>query len=202
MEKKMTVKEFVDKYNKYNNQDLKLKFLDSIITRKYAPVLEKRVVLSNIFSKCILEKDGVEYVDRFLTQFNLMFAVLTLYTNLNCIHSEEDGTDDMNNFDDYDLLMENEIYPIILYQIGEREIKELMNIYSSIEETFLNQQSTEAYIAKQVTRFGTLLGELSGSGLKQLAEILNDNDKMDEVTDKLSNTVKDVKNIINFKEVE
>lgn len=203
MEKKMTVKEFVDKYNAYKNEDLKVKLINSIITRKYAPVLEKRVVLNNIFEKCILEKDGIEYVDNFLTQFNLMFAILTLYTNLNCLHSAEDGIDDgMNNFDDYDLLMENDIYPVILYQIGEKEIKELMNIYSSIQETFMNQQTTEAYIAKQLTRFGTLLGTFADVGMKQLSEVLNNDEKMDEVTDKIKDKITDLKNIIDFKEVK
>lgn len=197
-EKKMTVKEFVDKYNAYKNEDLKVKLINSIITRKYAPVLEKKIVLDNTFEKCILEKDGIQYMDNFLIQFNLMFAILTLYTDLNCLHSAEDGTDDMNNFDDYDLLIENDIYPVILYKIGEKEIKELMNIYSSIQETFMNQQTTEAYIAKQVTRFGTLLGAFADSGIKQLSETLNDDKKMNKVVDKFKNLT----NIINLKEVE
>ena len=81
--------------------------------------------------------------------------------------------------------METGIYPIIMYKIGEKDIKELMNIYSSIEETFVNQQTFESYIAKQVTRFGELIGRIGGSSMEALAKVLDDEEIMNMVTDKL-----------------
>ena len=179
MEKKMTVKEFVDKYNAYKNEDLKEKQIDNIIKRHYSPITEKKAALDLIFKKCIKEKDGIEYIDSFLMQVGLMSVVLALYTNLDC--------DNTNAFDNYDLLMENGIYPKIIYKIGEIEITELKNIYTCVEETFMNQQTFEAYFAKQVTRFGELIGHVGDTGMKVLSKILEDEDKMKELSKVLAN---------------
>lgn len=182
--KKITVKEFVDKYNKLSSEELKEKQIDNIIKRHYAPITEKKAALDIIFKKCIQEKDGIEYVDKFLMQVGLMSVVLSLYTDIDC---------NGNMFENYDLLMKNEIYPIIMYKIGERDIKELMNIYSSVEETFMNQQSFEAYLAKQVTRFGELFGRVGGAGMEALSKTLEDEDKMKELSKVLEKVMKNEK---------
>lgn len=181
--KKITVKEFVKKYNALSNDKLKESQIDSVIKRNYAPILEKRAVLEAAFEKSIQEKDGIKYVDSVLAQIGLFCAVLTLYTTLDYKHTEED-TD--NVFTDYDLLMESGIYPVVMYKVGERDIKELMNIYSSIEETFMNQQTFEAYLAKQVTRFGELFGRVGSAGMEAIAKVLNDDEKMNALTGKLT----------------
>jgi hypothetical protein len=177
MENKMTIREFIEKYNKLQSDKTKENLIDSIIVRHYAPIAEKKAALDLILKKCIQEKDGIEYIDSFLMQVGLMSVVLSLYTNLDC---------DGNMFENYDLLMEDGIYPIIMYKIGERDIKELMNVYSSVEETFVNQQTFEAYLAKQVTRFGELFGRVSGAGLEAVAKILEDDEKMNMLTGKLT----------------
>lgn len=182
--KKITVKEFVDKYNKLSSEELKEKQIDNIIKRHYAPITEKKAALDIIFKKCIQEKDGIEYVDKFLMQVGLMSVVLSLYTNIDC---------NGNMFENYDLLMENDIYPLIMYKIGERDIKELMSIYSSVEETFMNQQSFEAYLAKQVTRFGELIGRVGGAGMEALSKTLEDEDKMKELSKVLEKVMKNGK---------
>lgn len=183
---KMTVKEFVDKYNTLVGDKTKEAMIDNIIKRHYAPITEKKAVLDIIFKKCIQEKDGIEYVDKFLLQVGLMSVVLSLYTNIDC---------NGNMFENYDLLMENEIYPLIIYKIGERDIKELMSVYSSVEETFMNQQSFEAYLAKQVTRFGELVGRVGGSGMEQLAKVLEDEKTMNKIVnnDKFKEVLKMIK---------
>lgn len=179
-EKRMTVKEFVDKYNELQNDQLKEKQIESIIKRNYAPITEKKAALDLMFNKCIKEKDGVEYVDSFLMQIGLMSVILALYTNIDC--------DNSNAFDNYDLLVKNEIYPMIICKIGEKEIKELKNIYSYIEETFLNQQTFEAFFAKQITRFGELFGHISNSGLNALTKVLNNEEKINKIIKTLTET--------------
>jgi hypothetical protein len=106
-------------------------------------------------------------------QVGLMSVVLSLYTNLDC---------DGNMFENYDLLMEDGIYPIIMYKIGEKDIKELMNIYASVEETFVNQHTFEAYLASQITRFGELIGRVGGSGMEALSKVLEDEEKMNTLS--------------------
>ena len=183
----MTVREFVEKYNKLVNDTIKENLINSIIKRHYAPILEKRAALEITFNKCIQEKDGIKYIDSFLVQIGLMQVVLSLYTNLNTVHreNEEDTV-----YTDYDLLMETGIYPIIMYKIGEKDIKELMNIYSSIEETFVNQQTFESYLAKQVTRFGKLIGRVGNSGIEALSKVLEDEETMNSI----SNNFKEILN--------
>ena len=180
-ENKITIKDFVKKYSALTNDSLKEKQIEGIIKRHYAPITEKKAALDLIFEKCIQEKDGIEYVDSFLMQVGLVSVVLSLYTNLDC---------NGNMFENYDLLMEDGIYPIIMYKIGEKDINELMSVYSSVEETFANQQNFEAFLAKQVTRFGELVGHIGGSGMEALAKILNDDKKMESLMKTLENVAK------------
>ena len=174
---KIAIKDFVKTYNSLTNEKLKEGQIDKIIVRHYAPITEKKAALDLILKKCIQEIEGIEYIDSFLMQVGLMSVVLSLYTNLDC---------DGNMFENYDLLMEDGIYPIIMYKIGEKDIKELMNVYASVEETFMNQQTFEAYLAKQVTRFGELFGRVGGTGLEAIAKVLEDDDKMNMFTNKLT----------------
>ena len=175
-ENKITVKDFVKKYNALTNDKLKESQIDSVIKRHYVPVVEKRAAASVIIEKSTQEKDGIEYIDSFLSKVGLMSAIISLYTNLDC---------NGNVFENYDLLMEDGIYPIIMYKIGEKDIKEFMSILASIEETFVSQKSFEAFVAKQVTRFGELLGTLAGSGLESLSNVLSNEEKMEQAVGKL-----------------
>ena len=180
-ENKITIEDFVKKYNALTNDTLKEKQVDGIVKRCYAPIAEKKAALDLILKKCIQEKDGVEYIDSFLMQVGLMSVVLSLYTNLDC---------NGNMFENYDLLMETGIYPVIVRKIGEKDIKELMKVHAAVEETFMNQQSFEAFLAKQVTRFGELFGRVGGSGMEALAKILEDEEKMNSLTKTLEKVVK------------
>jgi len=183
-EKTMTVREFVNKYNSLQSDATKEALINSVIKRHYAPILEKKAVLETAFERSIQEKDGIKYVDSVLSQIGLFCSILTLYTTLDYKHNKDDG-DNGSIFEDYDLLMENGVYPIIMYKIGEQDIKELLKVYSSVEGTFVNQQTFEAYLAKQVTRFGELFGALAGSGLESLSKVLEDEEKMEQAIGKL-----------------
>ena len=169
IENKIAIKDFVKKYNSLTSDKLKEGQIDNIIKRHYAPITEKKAALDLILKKCIQEKDGVEYIDSFLMQVGLMSVVLSLYTNLDC---------NGNMFENYDLLMEDGIYPSIVCKIGEKDMKELMSVYASVEETFMNQKSFEAFLANQVTRFGELIGRVGGSGMEALAKVFEDEEKM------------------------
>ena len=172
---KMTVQEFVKKYNELSSEATREALIDRIITRKYAPIVEKRAALDLILEKCIQEKDGVEYIDSFLMQVGFMSVVVSLYTSL-----DFSG----NIFDNYDLLMKDSIYPIIMYKVGKQDIKELMKVRASVEETFANKHTWESYLASQVTRFGELIGTVGGQGLEALAKTLENEETMSMVSDK------------------
>lgn len=183
MNKKYTIKEFVEKFEKLSSDQLKENMIKSIISREYAPVLEKKVVLDAMFEKSLMEKDGIKYVDKFLLNINMTFAILCLYTTF---QFDKDGG---VLFDDYDLLVKHNIFDIILMKIGKREISELTNIVNNIEETFDNMHTFEAYIAGQITRFSTMAGIVTKSGYEQLNKTLNDDKTMSKISENITNTL-------------
>lgn len=180
----MTVKELVNKYNKLSNDENKLNLVKSVVVRTYAPILEKKVILDIQMEKTIIEEDGIKYIDDFLVNINMMFAILSLYTNLEI--KSLDGKDVDNTFEVYDLLTESRIFDLILSIIGEREITELMNVKTNIESAFYNKQTVEAYIAKQITRFSEISGIMIDSGYRQLANVLEDEEKMKNILNQSS----------------
>ena len=188
MEKKLVnIQKFVKDYVQLQDISLKQKMVEGIITRNYSPILEKKVVLQNLFDKAIFEEDGIQYVDSFLLHVNKTHGILALYTNLDIKKNEKSET---NGFDDYDDLIESGAFDMILGLIGTREINEFNIVLKHIEETFYNKQTTENFIAKQVTRFGNLISFGLGSGLEQLSEILKDKDMMKNVVSELKRFVK------------
>lgn len=190
MEKKETklvnIQKFVNDYKKVQDISLKQKMVEGIITRTYSPILEKKVVLQNLFDKAIFEEDGIQYVDSFLLHVNKTHGILALYTNLDIKKNEKSET---NGFDDYDDLIASGVFEMILGCIGTKEIAEFNMVLNKIKDTFYNQQTTEKFIAKQVTRFGNLIGFGLGSGLEQLNDILKDNNKMQTIVSELKTFV-------------
>lgn len=187
MEKKLVnIQKFVKDYVQLQDINLKQKMAEGIITRTYSPILEKKVVLQNLFDKAIFEEDGIQYVDSFLLHVNKTHGILALYTNLDIKKNE---TSETNGFDDYDDLIESGAFEMILGCIGTKEITEFNMVLNKIQDTFYNQQTTERFIAKQVTRFGNLVGFGLGSGLEQLNDILKDNNKMKTIVSELKTFV-------------
>lgn len=188
MEKKLVnIQKFVKDYVKLQDISLKQKMVEGIITRTYSPILEKKVVLQNLFDKAIFEEDGVQYVDSFLLHVNKTHGILALYTNLDIKKNEKSET---NGFDDYDDLIESGAFEMILGLIGTREINEFNMVLKHIEETFYNKQTTESFIAKQVTRFCNLISFGLGSGLEQLNDILKDKEQLANIVSELQTVVK------------
>ena len=84
--------------------------------------LEDKVKINLVFKKFMEDSSYRELIaKKFKYQLFEEFPV-----ELDC--------DNTNVFDNYDLLMENGIYPKIIYKIGEIEIAELKNIYTCVEE--------------------------------------------------------------------
>lgn len=180
--KLVNIQKFVNDYIEVQDINLKQKMVEGIITRTYSPILEKKIILQNLFDKSIIEDNGIQYVDSFLLHINKTHGILALYTNLDIKKTE---TSETNNFDDYDDLISSGVFEMILGCIGTKEINEFNMVLNHIQDTFYNQQSTESYIAKQITRFGNLIGFGLGSGLEQLNILLQDENKVNTVISKI-----------------
>ena len=163
----MTVKEFVEKYNTLSNETLKNKLVQEIVKKEYVPILKKRLVLENMLKKSILEdKNGVRYIDMFVSKLNFTCVVLALYTNLDLTKEN-----DYDVYNDYDLLVSNDILPKIMEEINQDEINRLLSINKQIMDTFYNKEkTTEAFINRAITQCTTVLGSMLNAGLEHYAQ--------------------------------
>lgn len=188
MEKKITVKEFVDKYNTLLGTDEHEYYFKSIIRRTYAPILEKKVVLQTLLKKSILKNEyDVEYLDLFLSRVNTTIAILLLYTNLDIKKNDQS---EENAFDDYDMLKESGLFDRICECIGEAEMTELGTINGLIIDTYLSQkQDPKYFISSNISRISRSLSPVLKSGFEQLAKVLNDNDKLEKISNKIVDIV-------------
>lgn len=175
---KVTVSEFVKKYNSFSSDTLRDKYLKEIVKRTYCPVLEKRAILGLMLDNSV--NDGnVRYIDMFVNRINFIAAIISLYTNIVPDKNEEGKS---KSFEMYDLLVENNIFDKILNIIGERELGELTSINGVLLDTWHNKNSTtEAYISREVERVTTIFSSIAGSGLESLATVLSDDKKMDRI---------------------
>lgn len=182
--KKISVKDFINKYNQLHSDELKDRMVKSLITRKYVPVLEKKLYLQVMLDNSIVDNNGQKYVDMFVNKINVTTAVLTLYTNLD-LSNDNDKT---KAFENYDLLAENDILNVLFNKIPESELTTILSINDQLLETFYNKNnSIHAFISEMVDRFSVTFGALANGSIKSLIGILDDEKKMNDIMNKLSN---------------
>lgn len=174
IERKIDVPEFIRRYNLLKTEDLKREFIKGIIWRTYCPVLEKKIVLQTILNNSIVTgKNGIQYIDMFLSKINITTAILILYTKLKVTKDDNSQT---NAFQDYDLLVESNIMNEICEIIGENELSELMSINGLLMDNFHEEnKNAEAYVAKYVNAFATTIGILADEGIKELMKYIQEN---------------------------
>ena len=185
----MTILEFVNKYNEQDSFVAKDELIQSVIKRKYVPVLEKQVVLQQFLDKSITTGAyGVKYINSFLSKINIVVAILLLYTNLDLSKTANSET---NSFDDYDTLMEYGLIDKIYEKISNEELKELKSIYDGIIKDFEKEFKTvESYMSKQVEKFATIFGSAIAPGLEHLASAIGDENKMSKYLNQIKSFIK------------
>ena len=151
----------------------KSKFLQSMIYRTYCPVLEKKIILQTMLDKTIVSgKNGVEYIDMFLSKINFATAILLLYTKFNVSKNDDSET---NAFQDYDLLIERGFLDVISTSIGEDELNELTTINGLLMDNFYAENKTiEAFIAKYTQAFATTFGMFADEGISELMKYIKE----------------------------
>lgn len=173
VERKLTVKEFCRRYDMLKTDEQKSKFLQSMIYRTYCPVLEKKIILQTMLDKTIISgKNGVEYIDMFLSKINFATAILLLYTKFNVSKNDDSET---NAFQDYDLLIERGFLDVISIAIGEDELNELTTINGLLMDNFYAENKTiEAFIAKYTQAFATTFGMFADEGISELMKYIKE----------------------------
>lgn len=174
IERKIDVPEFIRRYNLLKTDEQRDEFVRNIIWRTYCPVLEKKLVLQTILDKSITTgKNGVQYIDMFLSKINMTTTILILYTKLNIVKTDDSTT---NAFQDYDLLFENGLLDQICAIVGEHELDELMTINGLLMDNFHDENKTiDAYIAKYIEAFATTVGVFANEGISELMKYITEN---------------------------
>ena len=174
IERKIDVPEFIRRYNLLKTDEQRDEFIRNIIWRTYCPVLEKELVLQTILDKSITTgKNGVKYIDMFLSKINMTTTILILYTKLNIVKTDDSTT---NAFQDYDLLFENGLLDQICAIVGEHELDELMTINGLLMDNFHEEnKNIEAYIAKYTEAFATTIGVFANEGISELMKYITEN---------------------------
>lgn len=167
VERKIDVKEFCRRFDMSKNDETKQKMLESIITRKYCPVLEKKVILQTMFDKTIVTGlNGISHMDYFLSKVNMVTTTLILYTNIKVSKTDDSET---TAFDDYDMLRQRNIMNMIWETIGQDELDELLSINGLIMNNYMEENKTaDAYVKKYVDAAVTTLGLFVSEGLQEL----------------------------------
>lgn len=174
IERKIDVPEFIRRYNLLKTDEQRDEFVRNIIWRTYCPVLEKKLVLQTILDKSITTgKNGVKYIDMFLSKINMTTTILILYTKLNIVKTDDSTT---NAFQDYDLLFKNGLLDQICAIVGEHELDELMTINGLLMDNFHEEnKNIEAYIAKYTEAFATTIGVFANEGISELMKYITEN---------------------------
>lgn len=174
IERKIDVPEFIRRYNLLKTDEQRDEFVRNIIWRTYCPVLEKKLVLQTILDKSITTgKNGVQYIDMFLSKINMTTTILILYTKLNIVKTDDSTT---NAFQDYDLLFENGLLDQICAIVGEHELNELMTINGLLMDNFHDEnKTTDAYIAKYTEAFATTVGVFANESISELMKYITEN---------------------------
>ena len=200
VERKIDVKEFCRRFDMAKNDDTKQKMLEGIITRKYCPVLEKKVILQTMFDKTIVTgPNGVSHMDYFLSKVNMVTTTLIIYTNINVTKNDNSET---TAFDDYDMLRQRNIMDMIWEIIGQDELDELLSINGLIINNYMEENKTaDAYVKKYVDAAATTLGLFVSEGLQELVnQIKGEKSAKNDVKDTVENN-NDIGSETIFKEI-
>lgn len=184
--KKITVKEFVKGYKKLTSPELINKYVVSHITKTYAPLLIKKEVLTLMCEKSVVESK-TKYIDMTINKLNFIMAILSIYTDIE-IEKNEEGKP--LSWEAYDELKSTGALDTIISAIGS-DIEELITVQKEVLDTWhIKNDSTEAYITQLIEFASRKLGVYAGVGMEKLAEILNDETKIKEVMEIISNFLK------------
>lgn len=205
----MTVLEFVNKYNNYNNSTLKESLLKEIKITPYVSIIKKDTYAQLILDKTTFEQEA--YDDNGETKYRktdkirvnsvaqyVQFyrAVIELYTDLEI--------EDRSFIKEYDALKSSGLLDILMVGSEQRdplipmsELNEFKTILSMKQsDVQFNETTTQAFISKQIGR----ISDLANATLTPLINVVSK--KLDEIPkDDLEGKILEFVKNGNFKEV-
>lgn len=172
------VSQFVKEYSEITNEGQRKQYLKKHITRTYCPLFEKMNMLKIMNDKAVVDNEDTEkYINMTVSKLNTMIAVLILYTD---IKVEKDEENKPKTWECYDLLQSTGLFSKILEFIG-KDIEELMLVQKEVMDTWhMKNSSTRAFITSLVNKSVDRFGVVTGAGMQELSNILDDEQKMNK----------------------
>lgn len=186
---RITVSAFVDGYNKLTSEELKKKYVNKHVTTTYVPILNKMNVLTLMNEKSVVNED-IKYINLTVSKLNLIMAVLVLYTD---VEPDKDQEGKPMTWDAYDKLKATGILEEILACIGD-DVEELLAVQKDVMDTWhMKNNSPEAYVANLVGVASQRFGITTAVVMEKLAEVLEDDKKIEKVTNTVEKMLKKLK---------
>ena len=170
----ISVKEFVDTFNKKESDQEKQDYINEIVKIQYMPISNKMTlaekIIENAYWKDIEKKDVVSIS----TPVRHVLHVYTIINNYTYIHM-----DNKTMAEDYDMLSQNGLIVAIFDTIGN-DVKDFSAIEEMTAQDFMtNHDGFQAFVQDQVTRVNNVLKEIGTSLSPVISDALKDVSKDD-----------------------
>ena len=180
MEKKITVKEFVDGYNKLEDEEKQEYIKSHVLKNKYVNYEHKinsanRIIKSShyITSKNSSGKDIKRlHFDTTAEYMLYSLEIVNLYTDINI--------DFKRSLEQFNMINGSRSLNDIINEINKTEINEFSTILEFVRNDLIkNEYEIHAYISNQINRIGELLSSILPSIIEKI-----DIDKVEKIVDR------------------
>lgn len=193
IKERISMAKFIEGYNKLSSDQLKERYVSERVKTKYAPILQKKLILEMMLEKSVVEKP-TKHIDMQVSHLNLVMAILVLYTDVEPDKKENaDGSTTPLTWEAYDALKSTGIYEKLLNAIGA-DLEELMLVQGNVMDTWhMANTSTQAYVNNIAENVSQKFGVAAGVGLEKIVEILENEEKMNKILAALDKAAKKIK---------
>lgn len=156
MAERITVKDFIEKYNG------DVEFLE---IREYIPITEKRAIIEELIKKIITEEDLLTTYDSIVKYLVFTIATISVYTNLDATTPE-----------DYDTLRETKLLFEILEKIkGHGDYEDFHNMFEMRFKDYMRDKNTlMGTVNKLLESLKSVMENFDTEELGELLKMLNE----------------------------
>lgn len=155
--KTIEVSKFVTDYVT-SDPNKKEDMMKDLLRTLYLPYQAKILTAQNMVETTAASKDGIGTISSPILYLNYVVATLVMYTKF--------IVDKENTFAIYDEVKASGLFQDILNSIPESEIHEWETVWKmTIDDFEKNEMNPNRFFAKQITRFGKIVGGICEAGL-------------------------------------
>lgn len=157
MEKKITIKEFVEKYSSLQSEKAKDAFIDSYMIKDAYVNIEEKMFLCDAIIKASsthIGEDGIEIYDKnsVLEYMSFSLVMINNYTNIDADIDDDEKLEMYNFLDKYNLIDK------ILEKIPQTELEKMNFVLKARKQDYYdNTRSLQSMFASAISTFTSLM---------------------------------------------